>query len=73
MKTNAERSREQTIREKAQRLGYRLTKRRGNIGLDNFGEYMLVWQRYNSVVMGDRYDASLDQIKEFLEGEQASR
>ncbi len=58
---------ENRVRQLAARLGYRVMKSRQGIHLDNFGEYQLVDR--NGVVFGSRFDASLDQIEEYLKNE----
>ncbi len=55
---------ENRVRHLATRLGYRVMKSRQDIHLDNLGEYQLVDR--NGVVMGSRFDASLDQIEAYL-------
>ncbi|NOJ47834.1 hypothetical protein [Bradyrhizobium archetypum] len=37
------------------------------IHLDNIGEYMLVDTERNFVVLGERFNASLEQIAEYLD------
>ena len=58
---------ENRVRQLAARLGYRVMKSRQDIHLDNLGEYQLVDR--NGVVMGSRFDASLDQIESYLREE----
>jgi hypothetical protein len=62
-------SREASIRKLARKHGYQLHKSRewknvphGN----NFGNYMLVELDQNAVVLGARFDATLDDIERFL-------
>jgi len=59
---------ESTVRSRARRRGYVIRKSRqwkhvphGN----NYGDYMLV-SFNNCVVLGERFDATLDDIDEFL-------
>ena len=59
---------ESTVRSKASRMGYQVKKSRAwkNVpNSDNFGEYMLV-DRRNYVVLGGRFDATLQDIWDFL-------
>ncbi len=58
---------ESRVRQLAARLGYRVMKARQDIHLDNLGEYQLVDR--NGVVLGSRFDASLDQIEAYLRDE----
>ena len=65
------RRQESRVRSKAARAGYRVCKSRQwkhVPHLDNFGEYMLVEAANNLVVLGQRYDATLDDIEEYLKG-----
>ena len=65
----AAKSQESRICSKAARAGYRVCKSRQwkhVPHLDNFGEYMLVDAANNLVVLGQRYDASLDDIEAYL-------
>ena len=66
---NAMSAKESTIRRLAQRHGYHVLKSRERKhvpNLDNFGEYMLVDSRRNFVVLGARFDATLEDIDNFL-------
>jgi hypothetical protein len=57
---------ESTLRSRAKRQGYALRKSpTRNINLDDFGEYMLVDDQ-NCVVLGGRFDATLEDIEMFL-------
>jgi hypothetical protein len=56
------------VRRKAARIGYRVTKSRQRTHIpnsDNHGLYML--DRDNTVVLGSRYDASLEEIASYLD------
>ncbi len=67
LKRGPEKARENLLRKRANRKGYNILKSRvQNLHADNLGEYMLVDRRLNSSVLGGRYDASLDDIEEFL-------
>ena len=58
---------ESRIRRLAKRNGYFVRKSRAwNIHADDLGEYMLVDAHCNTVVRGERFDASLEEIEEFL-------
>jgi hypothetical protein len=53
---------EKTIRAKARRRGYYVTKSRQRAhvpNIDNHGAYMLIEADRNLVVLGERYDATL--------------
>jgi hypothetical protein len=57
---------ESTVRRHAKKAGYIVRKTRWRKdSCDNHGEYMLVNDR-NLVVLGDRYDATLEDIDYFL-------
>jgi hypothetical protein len=59
---------ESALRAHAQRAGYAIRKSRDrSIHGDNFGEYMLVEVDRNFVVLGERFNASLEDITEYLE------
>jgi hypothetical protein len=55
---------ESHIRRKARRLGFRVLKSRGRLHSHNFGEFQLVED--NVVLLGSDYDATLDDIHDFL-------
>jgi hypothetical protein len=58
---------ESTLRSRARKLGYSIHKSRlRSIDEDNLGKYALVRKDGNSVVLGERFDASLDDIAEYL-------
>lgn len=59
---------EDRIRRLAAREGYRLVKSRArNLHINNLGEYMLVDNATNGVVMGASFDASLAKVLDFLD------
>jgi hypothetical protein len=65
---------ESRVRRKARRLGYWITKSRERKYVphsNNAGEFMLLGDYSSTVVLGDRYDATLDQIESFLDGVRA--
>jgi hypothetical protein len=58
---------ESTLRALARKLGYSIHKSRlRSINEDNLGKYALVKKDSNSVVLGERFDASLEEIAEYL-------
>lgn len=60
---------EDRVRRLARRHGYRLHKSRqwkDVPNLDNFGEYMLIDADRNGIVLGSRFDATLEEIEEFF-------
>lgn len=58
---------ESTVRSRASRMGYSIQKSRVRmIGLDNHGEYRLVWTAQNSICLGERFDATLEDIDAYL-------
>lgn len=61
---------ESSIRSRAMTQGFRICKsRKRSTDMDNYGNYMLVQIWNNTVVLGDKFDATLEQIAEFLEDE----
>ena len=60
--------RESRLRGFARRRGYEIQKSRRQLSLDQQGAYMLVQSDGNSVVLGGQFDATLDDIQQFLEG-----
>jgi hypothetical protein len=60
---------ETTIRNQARRRGFAVRKSRDWKHVPhgyNFGEYMLVDASTNFCVLGDKYDATLDDISDYL-------
>jgi hypothetical protein len=58
---------ERTLRALARKLGYCIHKSRlRSINEDNFGKYALVKEDSRKVVLGERFDASLEEIEEYL-------
>jgi hypothetical protein len=58
---------EGTLRARARKLGYSIHKSRSrSINEDNLGKYALVKEDSKSVVLGERFDASLEEIAEYL-------
>ncbi len=61
----AKRCKERDVRKLATRLGYRVKKSKQAVYLNNPGVYQLV-DRNNVMILGSRYDASLEQINTLL-------
>ena len=58
---------ESVLRARARKLGYSIHKSRlRSINEDNLGKYALVKEDNRSVVLGERFDASLEEIEEYL-------
>lgn len=59
---------ENFLRRKAHRLGLALHKSRvKEIHLNNFGEFMIVTLENNSLVAGEKFDYTLEDVKNFLD------
>jgi len=58
---------ESTVRTRAARQGYALRKSRARFSSDNHGEYMLIDAERNFVVLGERFNATLEDIQTYLE------
>jgi hypothetical protein len=59
---------EKALRARARKLGYAIHKSRSrSIHEDNLGRYALVKEDSNLVVLGERFDASLEEIAEYLD------
>jgi hypothetical protein len=66
-KMSTEKARENRLRRWAGRLGYALHKDRARSwGVDHRGRYMVVLPSENCIVIGERYDQSLDDVEAFL-------
>jgi hypothetical protein len=57
---------ESALRARAHRLGYSIRKSRSAVDEDNLGKYALVKDDGNDIVLGERFDASLEDIAEYL-------
>ena len=57
---------ESPVRFRAARQGYVLRKSRARISSDNHGEYMLIDAERNFVVLGARFNATLEDIQTYL-------
>jgi hypothetical protein len=69
MQSTMERSRENRIRRLARKHGYVLRKSRGRKYVphsNDFGEYLLIEPYHNRVVLGERFNATLDDIQAFF-------
>ena len=58
---------ESTVRARANRAGYVMRKSRSMTSLDNRGEYMLIEANHNLIVLGQRFDATLGDIADFID------
>jgi hypothetical protein len=61
---------ESRVRSLARRRGYVVRKSRQWMhvpNMDNHGEYMLIDANTNFVVLGERFDTSLNEIETYLE------
>lgn len=58
---------ESKLRRALAALGYALHKSRGFTGPDNMGGYMNVDLNTNAVVVGSRYEMTIEDVAEFLE------
>ena len=57
---------EKTMRARAARQGYILRKSRARISSDNHGKYMLIEAERNLIVLGVRFNATLEDIQTYL-------
>ena len=57
---------ESTVRRRALRRGYQVRKSRRSRSCDNYGGYMLIDIYKNWVVLGERFNATLENIDVFL-------
>ena len=59
---------ESAVRARARKLGYAIHKSRSrSVHEDNLGKYALVKEDSNDVVLGERFDASLEEIAQYLD------
>ena len=61
------------VRGRAFRRGYRVEKSRQALHADNQGDYQLIDLARNAVVLGDKYDATLEEIEEVLAEKEPQR
>ena len=57
---------ENRVRKLAARLGYRVEISRQQIDPDNAGQFQLIESDRNMIVLGERFDVSLDEIEAYL-------
>jgi hypothetical protein len=63
----SEAAREQRVRRSLKRIGYRLHKSRCRLGsIDNFGGYRIIDSDTNFVVLGVRYELTLDDVERWV-------
>lgn len=73
--TLMEKTQESRIRRLARRHGYLVRKSRARKyvpTMNDFGEYMLIEPNRNLVVLGERFNASLDDIETFFSSPKAA-
>jgi len=59
---------EGSLRARARKLGYAIRKSRSrSVHEDNLGKYALVKENNSEVVLGERFDASLEEIAQYLD------
>ncbi len=67
LQRGSDKARENLLRKRANRAGYSMHKSRvRNLHVNDHGGYMLADSQNNAVVLGGKYEASLDDIEEFL-------
>jgi hypothetical protein len=54
------------LRKLADREGYIIRRSRRRLGAENAGQFMVIDARTNGSVLGFRYDATLEDVREFL-------
>jgi len=57
---------ERRVRRLARKHGCGVAKSRARISLDNRGDYQLFDSDGNFIVLGSRFDATIDEIKDYL-------
>lgn len=57
---------ESAIRKRFTRRGYSLHKSRKAESVDNLGGYMVVDDRFNAIVAGERFDMFLEDLEEWV-------
>jgi len=63
---------EDAVRRRAASRGYRVVRSRDHPHSDNQGLYMLVENDRNICVLGQRFDATLEDINEYLANEESA-
>lgn len=66
--TTVYKNKEQQLHRALRKEGYSLRKSRKAVSIDNLGGYMIVNSYRNVVVAGSRYELSLDDVADWLEG-----
>lgn len=67
MTTITEKNREQRLRRALNKRGYSLHKSRRAFNADNLGGYLIANQQNNTLIAGERFNLSLDDVNEWLE------
>jgi hypothetical protein len=62
MKSQTESAIDSRVRRAARKIGLQVVKSRRGLSLDNYGEYMLLDPYFNSVVAGQRYDLTAEDV-----------
>ena len=60
---------EAALRGRLRRRGLALRKSRASISVDNHGGYQVLEARQNVVIAGRRFDLSLEDVAEWIRGE----
>lgn len=61
------RARENKARRKLAKEGYSLHKSRARLSIDNLGGYMISNDNDNTIVAGEKYDLSIEDVEKFIE------
>jgi hypothetical protein len=56
---------ESRLRSKLRRMGHRMSRSRKPVSIDNMGDFMVIDVDANAIVLGERYDATLDEIAQW--------
>lgn len=67
MTITTEKNREQRLRRALNKCGYSLHKSRRSFSSSNLGGYLIINQQNNTLVDGDRFNLSLDDVENWLE------
>ena len=59
-------TRENAVRRKLSKQGYKLSKSRMNYSINNLGGYMIIDTSFNSIVAGENYNMSLEDIEKWI-------
>lgn len=60
-------ARESKARRKLAKEGYSLHKSRARLSIDNLGGYMISYDYNNTIVAGENYSLSLEDVEKFIE------